>query len=87
MALGARASHVRRLIVRDVALMLGVGSLAGLASAAAAGQLVQSVLYGTQAWDPVIYGAAAIVVGLVGLLAAYLPARRATTVDPLVALR
>jgi putative ABC transport system permease protein len=87
MALGANARHVRRLVVRDVLLMIGVGGVVGVGSAAAAGTLVESVLYQMKPWDPWIYSGAAGILGAIALLAAYIPARRATTVDPMVALR
>jgi ABC-type antimicrobial peptide transport system permease subunit len=87
MALGANAGHVRRLVVRDVLLMIGIGGLVGVASAAAAGKVIESVLYQMKPWDPYVYGAAAGIVGAIALLAAYIPARRATTVDPMIALR
>ncbi len=87
MALGADAAHVRGLIVREVAFMLAIGTAVGCASAAGAGRFVQSMLYGLKSWDPVVYGGAAIVLWLVAAAAAYVPARRATCVDPMIALR
>ncbi|MPZ18334.1 MAG: FtsX-like permease family protein [Luteitalea sp.] len=87
MALGADAGDVRALVVREVAVMLVVGTVIGLASAAAASQLVQSFLYGLQPWDVLTYALAVAALWLVALAAAGIPARRATSVDPTVALR
>jgi predicted permease len=86
-ALGASSAHVRGLVVREVALLLGIGTALGLGAAAAASRLIQSVLYGTTTWDPFVYLSAAAALGIVALAAAYVPARRATSVDPMVALR
>jgi len=58
-----------------------------LAGALAGGQLLQSMLYGVKPLNPVVLAAACCLIGLTGVLAAYLPARRATKVDPMVALR
>jgi predicted permease len=87
MALGARHRQVRALVLKDVAVLVGVGVAAGVAAAAAAGRLLQALLFGTTAWDPFVYASAAAVVVLTGLASAYLPARRASRVDPMVALR
>ena len=87
MALGADAARVRALVIREVAWMVLIGTGAGLAAAAAAGKLVQDMLYGLKAWDASIYTFAASILWLIALAAAYIPARRATGVDPLVALR
>jgi putative ABC transport system permease protein len=87
MALGAEAGHVRGLVVREVAFMLAIGTAIGLGSAAGAGTLIRSQLYGLEYWDPTIYVSAAVVLWLIALAAAYIPTRRATNVDPMIALR
>jgi predicted permease len=87
MALGAPAGRVRGLVLRETSWMLGVGTAFGLASAAALGRLVQAMLFGLEPWDPAIYSGAAVALGAIALFAAYIPARRATRVDPVVALR
>jgi ABC-type antimicrobial peptide transport system permease subunit len=87
LALGARAAQVRGLIVRQVALLLAIGASAGLAVAAAAGRLLQAVLFGTAPWDLLVYSSALTLVVLMAVVAAYVPARRASSVDPMVALR
>jgi len=87
MALGAEAGHVRGLVVREVAVMIAIGTGVGLALAAGAGLLIRSQLYGLPYWDPSVYASAAAVLWIVALAAAYIPARRATRVDPMVALR
>ena len=87
MALGADSRRVRGLVVREVAWMLAIGTAAGLASAAAAGQFIQSVLYGLKPWDPFVYASAAVLLGLIAVGAAYVPAQRATSIDPIIALR
>ncbi|HXB67187.1 MAG TPA: ABC transporter permease [Candidatus Acidoferrales bacterium] len=87
MALGAGATQVRSLVVREVALMLVIGTMAGVAAAAAAGKFVQSFLFGMKPLDAAVYGLAAGLLWLIAMGAAYLPVRRATSVDPMVALR
>jgi len=87
MALGADAGRVRGLVGKEVALMLGIGTASGLAAAAGAGTLLQSMLFGLKSWDPVVYAASAVFLWLIAMAAAWVPARRATSVDPLVALR
>jgi len=87
LALGAGLAHVRRLVLREVALMLGIGTAAGLAAAAAAGKFVQSFLFGMKPLDAAVYGVAAGLLWLIAMGAAYMPVRRATSVDPMVALR
>jgi predicted permease len=87
MALGAEAGHVRGLIVKEVAVMIAIGTAAGFALAAGAGLVIRSQLYGLPYWDPPVYASAAAVLWIVALAAAYIPARRATRVDPMVALR
>ena len=86
-ALGARTAHVRRLVLRDVVIMLVIGLLAGGAAAAGLGQVLRGVLFGVEPLDVGVYAVATFALGAVALAAAYLPARRATSVDPLVALR
>jgi len=87
MALGARAAQVRSLVVRQAARALVIGISAGLVAAVAAGRLLQATLVGTAPWDPVVYGSALAVIVVMALAAAYVPARRASTVEPMVALR
>jgi macrolide transport system ATP-binding/permease protein len=87
MALGARPTDIVRLILREGARMIAAGVAAGTAGALAATQLLKTLLYGVKAGDPVTLVAAASVLVAAGLLASYIPARRATKVDPMVALR
>jgi predicted permease len=87
MALGADSAHVRGMVVREVLLILGIGTVAGLATAAGTMQYTQSLLFGMKPWDVIVYSLAAMVLWGVALAAAYVPARRATAVDPMIALR
>ena len=87
MALGARAGHVLRMVVREAVLMVVLGILIGGAGALALSRVMTSLLFETSATDPVTFVVVVLVLGVVGAIAAYLPARRATQVDPLIALR
>ena len=87
MALGATRENVAGLILREVARLAGFGLAIGLAAALAANRLVASLLYGVSATDPVVFALALLLLALVALLAGGLPARRAASVDPVVALR
>jgi macrolide transport system ATP-binding/permease protein len=87
MALGATQSGVRRLILKQ-GMSLVIGGLAiGFVAALLVGRLLSRMLYGVGASDPISVSVAALVLLAVAALACYLPARRATRVDPLVALR
>ena len=87
MALGADAARVRRLVLRQVAMMTVVGGVIGLAVALALGRTAQSLLFGLAPHDPVVVIGSVVVLSLVALGAGYLPAYRASTVDPIKALR
>jgi ABC-type antimicrobial peptide transport system permease subunit len=87
MALGAERSSVLWLVLREVSLMVGVGVAIGLPIALALSRVVQSQLFAMSAHDPVALAGAAVVLVAVALLAGYLPARRATRIDPMLALR
>ena len=87
MALGADTQRVGGMILKDVASLMGIGILLGLPLAYGLGRLINSMLYGAKAFEPLSVMIALAVLLFVALGAAYLPARRATRVDPLVALR
>jgi len=87
MALGAQAAHVRRMLLGHVLALVGVGVLLGLGGAVLLTRLMASLLFGVTALDPVTYVGVAAVLVVTGALAGYLPARRATRVDPMLALR
>jgi putative ABC transport system permease protein len=87
LALGAQRSTILRLIMRQGAILVGIGLLAGLVIALAATRLLTSLVYGVSDNDPLTLGIVTVVLAGAGLLACWLPARRATRVDPIVALR
>jgi predicted permease len=87
MALGAERASVMWLVLHEVALMVGVGLAVGVPLAIALSRIVQSQLFDLSANDPIALAGAAGVLALVALVAGYLPARRATRVDPMLALR
>jgi len=87
MALGAQPGSVVWLILREVAVMLVVGSAVGLAASLAAGRLVASLLYGLKPYDAAPLAIAALVLAIAVGIAAYLPARSAARLDPMAALR
>jgi ABC-type antimicrobial peptide transport system permease subunit len=86
-ALGAQRGDVMRLVLGDGVKMALTGVAVGLAAAVGLTRLMTSVLFGVSATDPLTFGGVALLLALVALAAAYIPARRATRVDPLVALR
>jgi predicted permease len=87
MALGAERRDVVRIVMRESLLLVGIGVAAGLLMAAASARLVAALLYGLRPGDVPTMAAAILVMVGVSAVAAYLPARRASRVDPLVALR
>jgi putative ABC transport system permease protein len=86
-ALGAARSNIFRLIVGQAMMLLGISLLIGLAGAFAATRLLSTMLYGVGMWDPLTFGGIVLVISVVAFLAAWLPARRASKIDPIIALR
>lgn len=86
-ALGAQRGTILGMVVRQGALLAAIGAAAGLAASFFATQLVKSQLYGIGATDPITFAAVPVLLMGVALLASYVPARRATRVDPIVVLR
>jgi predicted permease len=87
MALGAQSESVQRIFVSRGLVLTGVGLAVGLIAAAALMRLLSSLLFGVQPFDPITYAAAAVALGGVAMLATWLPARQATRIDPMLALR
>ena len=87
MALGASCANVLRLVLRSAVFQVGLGLAVGIPLALAGGELVSSMLYGVKSYDPWILLVAAVVLATCAFFAAYIPARRAARVDPMVALR
>ncbi|HLL74217.1 MAG TPA: ABC transporter permease [Pyrinomonadaceae bacterium] len=87
MALGARPGDVLRMILRQGVALVAVGVAAGLAASLGLTRLMESVLFGVRPTDPLALASAALLLVCVALLACYVPARRATKVDPMEALR
>jgi len=87
MALGAQRLHVLRLVFGQGFVLLAVGTAIGLGGAFALTRLMHSLLFEITPTDPLTYSAVVVLLAVVALFACYVPARRATRVDPLVALR
>lgn len=87
MALGAQSGNVRSLILRQGMALALIGAIIGLAIAFGATRFLKSVLYGVSASDPITFLIVTFVLAAVALLACWLPAHRATRVDPMIALR
>ena len=87
MALGAQPAGLKQMFVRHGLLLAGIGAVLGLAAAAGLTRLMSSLLFGVKALDPLTYAGVATILIAAAALASYFPARRATAVDPIDALR
>jgi putative ABC transport system permease protein len=87
MALGAQGHNVLTLVLQQGMKLVLVGVVIGLPASIAVTRVITSMLFGVSATDPVTFGIVTALLTSVALLACYIPARRATKVDPLVALR
>jgi len=87
MALGAARSNVRWLVLREILLLVGIGIAVGIPITLAGSRLVTTMLYGLKGTDPASIASAVVFLLAVAAAAGYLPARRASRVDPMVALR
>ena len=87
MALGARPADVLRMVLREGMTLVGAGVVLGVAASLMLTRLLEGMVYGVRVRDPLIFAAVDLLLVAVSLVACYVPARRATRVDPLVALR
>jgi len=87
MALGAAAANIRNLVLRDGLRLVAIGLTVGFAAAAGVSRLLRSLLFGVNPIDPLTYGAIALVLGGVALVACLVPVRRALRTEPLEVLR
>jgi ABC-type antimicrobial peptide transport system permease subunit len=85
--LGADQGRVRRLIVGEGAALVGIGAAIGLGGALASTRVLQKLLFDLKPSDPITYVAILVLLGAAAIVASWLPARRASRVDPVVALR
>ncbi|MFI5098707.1 MAG: FtsX-like permease family protein, partial [Candidatus Acidiferrales bacterium] len=86
-ALGAQSSDVSRLVLGHGAKLAGIGLMAGAVASLALTRLLSSLLFGVSATDPFTFFGVALLLTFVTLAACYIPARRATRVDPIITLR
>jgi putative ABC transport system permease protein len=87
MALGAAPERVRNRIVRLGMALAAAGVVVGVGAALGLTRFMASLIFGVKTWDPIVFVTVTIVLSAVALVASYLPARRASRVDPLIALR
>jgi predicted lysophospholipase L1 biosynthesis ABC-type transport system permease subunit len=87
MALGAGRGDVLWLVIREALVLVGIGGAAGVSLSLLAGRSIGSMLYGVRAVDPASYATGLMLLVAVASLAAYVPAHRASRIDPMVALR
>jgi predicted permease len=87
LALGAGTGKIRSLVFQEVFWMVGAGIIVGLPAAYGLARLSESLLYGVKAGDVAIYLVSIVVIGVVAAIACYVPSRRATRIDPIIALR
>ena len=87
LALGAQASQVKNMVVRQGMLLTLIGVAIGLGLAFWLTTFIASFLFGVQAWDPGVFVGIPLLLSVVALLAVWLPAQRASRVDPIIALR
>ena len=87
MALGAQLSDVQKLILKQGMFLAAIGSLGGLMIALGGGRMMKSLLYGVSSSDPITFVCVALLLLNVALLACWIPARRASRVEPMIALR
>jgi predicted permease len=87
MALGAGRGDMLKLVVRQGMLLSGIGIVIGLAASFGLNRLLAGLLFGVKTTDPITYAAVAAILISVAILASYIPARRATQIDPMIALR
>jgi ABC-type antimicrobial peptide transport system permease subunit len=87
MALGARASDIMRTLLGRSVAIASAGIGVGLISALGLSRMLETMLFGVTATTPHVYGAAAVIVAAAAVLACWIPARRAMTVDPNIVLR
>jgi putative ABC transport system permease protein len=87
MALGAEQARVMRMVLGEVALLIAIGSIVGIGAALASTKLIATFLFGVQPHDATTLTVSAALLASIAILAGYLPARRASKLDPMVALR
>ena len=87
MAMGATSHEVSRMVLREAFQLISIGITAGLLGTVLLGRILDSLLFEVSSRDPLTYLAGAALIAAVSLLACLLPARRATQVDPMLALR
>jgi ABC-type antimicrobial peptide transport system permease subunit len=87
MALGATTGNVAWMILREIVVMCAMGLATGLVVAYLLGRVIETQLYGVKASDPFVFVFSAVLLAIVAMIAGLLPARKAATVDPMVALR
>jgi putative ABC transport system permease protein len=85
--LGAQRGSVRAMFVRDALALTGIGVCCGLVAAAGLTRMVSALLFGVSALDPLTYGAVSVVLVAAAMVAGYIPAHRATAIQPVDALR
>jgi ABC-type antimicrobial peptide transport system permease subunit len=87
LALGAPRAHILRLVLRKGVLLAGLGIVTGVIFAASTASMMASLLYGVRPHDPAVFLVVPLLLLVVAIAASYIPAWRATRVDPIVALR
>jgi putative ABC transport system permease protein len=87
MTLGATPENVQRMVVRQGMVLAAIGVMLGIAGGLALTRVMRSLLFGVKPWDPLMFALTAVLLAIVALLACYVPARRASRVNPLIALR
>ena len=87
LALGAKVAHVKRMVVMQGMRLAIIGVVVGIAAAFALSRVIASFLFGVESWDPAVFVGAPAVLTVVALAAAWIPARRASRVNPIEALR